>query len=42
MNVIERFVIMVPDDVISSAHLTLLVETRELEYLSGFFEGREA
>jgi two-component system nitrogen regulation response regulator NtrX len=41
MNVIERFVIMVPEDVISSAHLTLLVETRELEYLSGFFEGRE-
>ncbi|MBN2408905.1 MAG: sigma-54-dependent Fis family transcriptional regulator [Candidatus Aminicenantes bacterium] len=41
MNVIERFVIMVPDDVIDSSHLTLLVETRELEYFSGFFEGRE-
>jgi two-component system, NtrC family, nitrogen regulation response regulator NtrX len=42
MNVIERFVIMVPDDVITGAHLALLVETRELEYLSGFFEGRES
>jgi two-component system, NtrC family, nitrogen regulation response regulator NtrX len=42
MNVIERFVIMVPDDVITAAHLTLLVETRELEYLSGFFEGKES
>jgi DNA-binding NtrC family response regulator len=31
MNVIERFVIMVPDDVITAAHLTLLVETRELD-----------
>jgi two-component system nitrogen regulation response regulator NtrX len=41
MNVIERFVIMVPEDVITGSHLTLLVETRELEYLSGFFEGRE-
>ncbi len=41
MNVIERFVIMVPEDVIASSHLTLLVETRELEYVSGFFEGRE-
>jgi len=42
MNVIERFVIMVPEDVITGAHLSLLVETRELEYLSGFFEGRES
>lgn len=41
MNVIERFVIMVPDDVIDSSHLSLLVETRELEYFSDFFEGRE-
>jgi two-component system nitrogen regulation response regulator NtrX len=39
MNVIERFVIMVPEEEISSAHLSLLVETRELEYISGFFEG---
>jgi len=42
MNVIERFVIMVPEDVITSSHLSLLVETRELEYVSGFFEGRES
>ena len=41
MNVIERFVIMVPEDVITGSHLSLLVETRELEYISGFFEGRE-
>ncbi len=39
MNVIERFVIMVQEDEITSAHLSLFVETRELEYLSGFFEG---
>jgi two-component system nitrogen regulation response regulator NtrX len=39
MNVIERFVIMVQEEEISSAHLSLLVETRELEYISGFFEG---
>jgi len=31
MNVIERFVIMVPDDVIQAGHLALLVETRETE-----------
>ena len=42
MNVIERFVIMVPEDLITASHLSLLVETRELEYLSGFFEGRES
>jgi two-component system nitrogen regulation response regulator NtrX len=41
MNVIERFVIMVAEDVIDSSHLTLLVETRELEYFSEFFEGRD-
>jgi two-component system nitrogen regulation response regulator NtrX len=41
MNVIERFVIMVPDEVIGSSHLNLLVETRELEYFSDFFQGRE-
>jgi two-component system nitrogen regulation response regulator NtrX len=41
MNVIERFVIMVSEDIIDSSHLTLLVETRELEYFSEFFEGRE-
>jgi len=41
MNVIERFVIMVSEDVIDSSHLTLLVETRELEYFSEFFEGRD-
>ncbi len=40
MNVIERFVIMVPEDIIDSSHLSLLVETRELEYFSDFFEGR--
>ncbi len=42
MNVIERFVIMVPEDVIDSSHLSLLVETRELEYHSDFFEGRDS
>ncbi len=41
MNVIERFVIMVSEDIIDSSHLTLLVETRELEYFSEFFEGRD-
>jgi two-component system nitrogen regulation response regulator NtrX len=41
MNVIERFVIMVPEEVIDSSHLTLLVETRELEYFSDFFQGRD-
>jgi two-component system nitrogen regulation response regulator NtrX len=40
MNVIERFVIMVREDVIMSSHLVLLVETREFEYVTGFFEGR--
>jgi two-component system nitrogen regulation response regulator NtrX len=39
MNVIERFVIMVQEDEISGSHLSLFVETRELEYISGFFEG---
>jgi two-component system nitrogen regulation response regulator NtrX len=40
MNVIERFVIMVREDVITSSHLVLLVETREFEYVTGIFEGR--
>ncbi len=39
MNVIERFVIMVQEEEIASSHLSLFVETRELEYISGFFEG---
>jgi two-component system nitrogen regulation response regulator NtrX len=39
MNVVERFVIMVQEEEISSSHLSLLVETRELEYMSGFFDG---
>ena len=38
MNVIERFAIMVPDDEINAAHLSLLVETRETENLSGIAE----
>ncbi|MHB8093804.1 MAG: sigma-54-dependent transcriptional regulator [Candidatus Aminicenantales bacterium] len=40
MNVVERFVIMVPDDEINASHLTLLVETREIENLSGILETR--
>ncbi len=39
MNVIERFVIMVPDDEISASHLALLVETREIEHLPGIVRG---
>ena len=39
MNVIERFVIMVQGEVITGSHLSLLVETRELEYFPSFFEG---
>jgi two-component system nitrogen regulation response regulator NtrX len=39
MNVIERFVIMVQEEEITSSHLSLLVETRELEPISDFFEG---
>jgi two-component system nitrogen regulation response regulator NtrX len=39
MNVIERFVIMVQEDEIASSHLSLLVETRELERVSNFFGG---
>lgn len=38
MNVIERFVIMVPDDEINASHLSLLVETREAEYLADLLE----
>jgi two-component system nitrogen regulation response regulator NtrX len=40
MNVIERFAIMVPDDEINAAHLSLLVETRENENLKGIADGR--
>jgi len=32
INVIERFVIMVPDDEIRASHLSLLVEPREFQY----------
>jgi len=39
MNVIERFVIMVQEEEITSSHLSLLVETREFEPISDFFEG---
>jgi len=39
MNVMERFVIMVQEDEITAAHLSLFVETRELEGVSDFFEG---
>ncbi|MGQ9673414.1 MAG: sigma-54-dependent transcriptional regulator [Candidatus Aminicenantales bacterium] len=39
MNVIERFVIMVQEEEITAAHLSLFVETRELEGVAGFFEG---
>jgi two-component system nitrogen regulation response regulator NtrX len=39
MNVIERFVIMVQEEEITSSHLSLLVETRELEPISDYFEG---
>jgi len=39
MNVMERFVIMVREDEITSSHLSLFVETRELEGVSDFFEG---
>jgi two-component system nitrogen regulation response regulator NtrX len=35
MNVIERFVIMVQEDEIDATHLSLLVEAREIEYVSG-------
>jgi len=35
INVIERFVIMVPDDEIKESHLSLLVEPREIQYVSG-------
>ncbi len=38
MNVIERFVIMVPDDEINASHLSLLVETRELQFIPGISE----
>jgi two-component system nitrogen regulation response regulator NtrX len=41
MNVIERFVIMVPDDEINASHLSLLVETRELQFIPGISENQE-
>ncbi len=40
MNVIERFAIMVPEDEINGGHLSLLVETRETENLTGIAESR--
>jgi two-component system nitrogen regulation response regulator NtrX len=40
MNVIERFVILVPDEKITAAHLSLLVEARELEAISGLTNGQ--
>lgn len=39
MNVIERFVIMVEEDEITTSHLSLFVETRELEGAADFLEG---
>ncbi len=39
MNVVERFAILVPDEKITAEHLSLLVEARELEYLSPSLEG---
>jgi len=35
INVIERFVIMVPDDEIKASHLSLLVESRESQSFPG-------
>jgi two-component system nitrogen regulation response regulator NtrX len=40
MNVIERFVILVPEEVITADHLALLVETRELELNVYSLEGQ--
>lgn len=40
MNVIERFVILVPDEIITADHLTLLVEARELDYTLSPLEGQ--
>lgn len=39
MNVIERFVIMVQEEEITPDHLSLFVETRELDSGADFFEG---
>jgi two-component system nitrogen regulation response regulator NtrX len=39
MNVIERFVIMVAEPVIDAAHLSLLVEAREIEVAPGLAGG---
>lgn len=40
MNVIERFVILVPDEIITADHLALLVEARELELSVSPAEGQ--
>jgi len=40
MNVIERFVIMVADDRINASHLTLLVETREVDDIAAMAENQ--
>lgn len=40
MNVIERFVILVPDELITAEHLTLLVEARELDHTLSPLEGQ--
>lgn len=40
MNVVERFVILVPEDTISAEHLSLLVEARELEHMAPSLEGQ--
>ncbi|MCX7975192.1 MAG: sigma-54 dependent transcriptional regulator [Candidatus Aminicenantes bacterium] len=40
MNVIERFVILVPDELITADHLTLLVEARELDHTLSSLEGQ--
>ncbi len=40
MNVVERFVILVPEETISAEHLSLLVEARELEHMAPSLEGQ--
>ena len=40
INVIERFVIMVPEEEIKASHLSLLVEPRESQYAPGFNKNR--
>ncbi len=39
MNVVERFVILVPEETITAEHLALLVEARELEIITPSLEG---